>query len=77
MRLRRRETADTLAVQIIELETERMGLQAYLYGLLPNGTGTELHRGLDDASKVSERIDGLRQELNRAEVRSLPIEELI
>ncbi|PZR92828.1 MAG: hypothetical protein DLM67_14445 [Candidatus Nephthysia bennettiae] len=77
MRLRRRETVDTLTVQMIELETERAGLQAYLYGLLQTGTGTELHRGLDDASKVSKRIDGLRQELNRAEVRSLPVEELI
>jgi hypothetical protein len=77
MRLRRRETADTLAVQMIELETERAGLQAYLYGLLQNGTGTELHRGLDAASRVSKRIDGFRQELNRAEARSLPIEELI
>jgi hypothetical protein len=79
LRVRRRETADTLAVQMIELECERAGLQERLYGVLKTerGAAVDLRRGLDEAAQVTKRIERLGGQLRRAEERSLPIEDLI
>jgi hypothetical protein len=79
MRVRRRETADTLAVQMIELECERAALQERLYGVLKTdkGAAVDVRRGLDEAAQMTRRIGRLGGELRRAEERSLPVEDLI
>jgi len=79
MRLRRRETADTVAVQMIELECERAALQERLYGVLrtDRGGAVDVRYGLDEAAKLTGRIRRLGEELRVAEERSMPLEELI
>ncbi|PZS00618.1 MAG: hypothetical protein DLM67_00985 [Candidatus Nephthysia bennettiae] len=79
MQLRRRETTDILALQMVELEAERTSLQVHLYEVLRHDTGsaTEVRKALKEAAEVSMRIDHLREELLRAEARSLSIEEFI
>ncbi len=78
MGARRRDTADTLAVQMIELECERAALQERLYGMVKTGRGAvEVRYGLDQAARLTTRMQRLGEELRRAEERSLPVEELI
>ena len=74
---RRRETAEVLAIQLFELEVERRDLQSHLYRMVGSGSAwaMDVRRGLDRAAELSSRIDHLRQEVRRADERSLPIEE--
>ena len=75
--LLRRETANTLAVQLIELEVERADLQVGLYDMLRSGSGSvlDMRRGLEGVSKISARIHWLGEELRRADARSATLEE--
>ena len=76
MSLRRRETADTLAVQLIELEVERADIESSLYDLMRSRSGSvvDVRRGLDSASKICARMDRLRRDLQRADERSRRVE---